>query len=43
MNLTEVITIISAITVVVGIAVSPLNKRIDDTNRRIDELRQDMD
>jgi len=42
MNLTEIITIISAITVV-GIAVSPLNKRIDDTNRRIDELRQDMD
>ncbi|MEJ5339474.1 MAG: hypothetical protein ACK42C_09210 [Aquificaceae bacterium] len=43
MNLTEVVTIISAITVVVGIAVSLLNKRIEDTNRRIDELRQDMD
>ncbi|WP_409154004.1 hypothetical protein [Hydrogenobacter sp. Uz 6-8] len=42
-NLTEVVTIISAITVVVGIAVSLLNKRIEDTNRRIDELRQDMD
>ncbi len=50
MNITEVVNIISAITVVVGIAVSLLNKgiedtnkRIDDTNKRIDELRQDMD
>ncbi len=43
MNITEVVTIISAITVVVGIAVSLLNKRIDDTNKRIDELKQDMD
>ncbi|WPM32748.1 hypothetical protein IAE16_03480 [Hydrogenobacter sp. T-2] len=43
MNITEVVTIISAITVVVGIAVSLLNKRIDDTNNRIDELKQDMD
>ncbi|MCS7307696.1 MAG: hypothetical protein NZ526_03990 [Aquificaceae bacterium] len=39
----EVITVISALAVVIGIAVTLLNKRIDDTNRRIDELRQDMD
>ncbi|MDW8294957.1 MAG: hypothetical protein RMK21_06345 [Aquificaceae bacterium] len=54
MNLTEVITVISALTVVIGIAVTLLNKRIDDlkqdtdrrfqeVNKRIDELKQDMD
>ncbi len=37
------ITVISAITMVVGIAVGLLNKRIDDTNRHIDELKQEMD
>ena len=43
MNVTEVITVISALTVVIGIAVSLLNKRIDDTNRKIGDLRQDTD
>ncbi|MCX8076299.1 MAG: hypothetical protein N3C57_04625 [Aquificaceae bacterium] len=42
MNLTEVITVISALTVVIGIAVTLLNKRIGDTNKRIDELRQEL-
>ncbi|MCS7308044.1 MAG: hypothetical protein NZ526_05795 [Aquificaceae bacterium] len=43
MNLTEVITIISALTVVIGIAVSLLNKRIEDTNRRIDDTNRKID
>ncbi|MCX8076932.1 MAG: hypothetical protein N3C57_07875 [Aquificaceae bacterium] len=53
MNLMEVITIISALAVVIGIAVSLLNKRIDylkqdtdrrfqEVNKRIDELRQEL-
>lgn len=49
MDLTEVITTISSLTVVIGIAVSLLNKRIedinkriDDANKRVDELRQEF-
>lgn len=46
MNITEVITVISALTIVIGIAVSLLNKRIDnlrqDMDKRLDRLEQDM-
>ncbi|MCS7196083.1 MAG: hypothetical protein N2648_05115 [Aquificaceae bacterium] len=47
MSLTEVITVISALTVVIGIAVSLLNKRIDDlrqdVDKRLDRIEREMD
>ena len=46
MSITEVITVISALTVVIGIAVSSLNKRIDDlrqdVDKRLDRIEQDI-
>ncbi|MCX8076638.1 MAG: hypothetical protein N3C57_06355 [Aquificaceae bacterium] len=46
MSLTEVITVISALTVVIGIAVTLPNKRIDDlrqdVDKRLDRIEQDI-
>ncbi|SNZ15030.1 hypothetical protein [Hydrogenobacter hydrogenophilus] len=43
MDWTQTITIIASFVGIISIVVVLLNKRIDDTNRRIDDLRQDID
>jgi len=39
----QALTVIASLTAVIGIVATLLNKRIDDTNKRIDDLRQDID
>ncbi len=43
MDWMQTITIIASFVGMLGIVASLFNKRIEDTNKRIDDLRQDMD